>query len=404
MKRLLAIALIVLLLAPALPTRVPATAADTPPLLALLATVPDRPENYADPATAPRFVDFQALYDVEGIADMRGMTFDALNKLVPLPGILMRIAYMPDGMSSFFINIGQMRDTVGFQWIADVNQSLEFGAPPQVGTVLSGTFDADAIGAALSARGFTQTTIDDVPVWSHLDDGAISIQDRDTSDPFGGQLGSAARVALLPDGMLANARFSAVTESIVHAALGDVPTLATNPAFAALANAITAPDGVLIQAWFLNGSDSGMIDTSRLSPDQPDPLAGYGTLAPYALAVIADRQEGSDQVHLIGLVYPDAASAQAAADEVAQRVRTFTLPGQDSSQPLIDRYGAQVSSRVYDSPTTGNAVALVEARYPLPTDRTDPDTGRFISGGLLYRAWATAILRRAFAPLAITGG
>ena len=405
MKRLFAVVLIVLLLAPALPTHIPAHAADTPPLLALLATVPDQPENYADPATAPRFVDYAALYRVEGIADIRAMSFDALVSLVPLPGILMRIAYGPEALSSLFGSINQMRDTVGFQWIADVNQSLEFGAPPHVGTVLGGTFDADAIGAALSARGFTPTTFGGVPGWTRFEDGAINIRDHDVSDPFGGQLGSAARIALLPDSMLANARFTAVTESIAQATLGDVPSLAENPAFAALADAITAPEGELIQAWFLNASDAGLFDPVPLpaNANQPDPTANYGTLAPYALGVIADRQEGSDQVHLIGLVYPDAAAAQAAADEVAQRLRSYTPPSQASGSILVERYGAQVSSRVVDSPATGNAVALIEARYPLPTERTDPNTGRFISGGLLYRAWANAILRREFTPLVITG-
>ncbi|MEW6578903.1 MAG: hypothetical protein AB1435_06875, partial [Chloroflexota bacterium] len=127
------------------------------------------------------------------------------------------------------------------------------------------------------------------------------------------------------------------------------------------------------------------------------PAEDLGPLPPYALTVLADRQEGNDQVHLIGLVYADAPTAQAAADVLAGRIADFRL----STRPdevLVEQFGATVTASVVESEADGLAVALVEARYPLPAERTDAG-GRFLSAGRLYSMWVQAIMRREFTPL-----
>jgi len=43
-----------------------------------------------------------------------------------------------------------------------------------------------------------------------------------------------------------------------------------------------------------------------------------------------------------------------------------------------------------------------QVRYPLPADRIDPETNRFVTGGLMYRAWVNALIQRAFPVLMIT--
>jgi len=40
-------------------------------------------------------------------------------------------------------------------------------------------------------------------------------------------------------------------------------------------------------------------------------------------------------------------------------------------------------------------------RYPLPADRKDAATGRFIPGGIMYRNWGQSIMRRAFFALVV---
>jgi hypothetical protein len=408
MKRLGLLVLVLVLLVAGV---VPAIAQDgssrqdqPPPLLAMLGMVPDNDLVQGQGWATVRYADFQALYTSEGVEDMRllGNT-PMLLKLVPLPGMLMRIVAGPEALQRVFTSVEQMQAAVGFEWIASVDRSLEFGTPPDLALILDGRFDADAIGAVLSARDFEETDVSGVPVWHRFEDAQVNIQDRDTADPFGGDLGMAARIAVMPP-YLANSRYWDTTKSMIAAAQGDQPSLADNPNYRARAEAVTAPDGLLIQAMFFDGADLGVLPdnpgaTLTGQQDAEDPTANYGPLMPYALAVLADWQEGQDQVHLIGLVYPNADTAGPAAEEVAKRIQAFALPGRTDT--LVQQFGAQVSSRVYTSDTTGQAVAVVEVRYPLPADRKDAATGQFIAGGLMFRNWAQAIMRRAFFVLEV---
>jgi hypothetical protein len=66
---------------------------------------------------------------------------------------------------------------------------------------------------------------------------------------------------------------------------------------------------------------------------------------------------------------------------------------------LVKQFGATVNVLVVERLQDSLAIAVVEVRYPLPSPRTDPQTGRFNAGGLLYRAWVRAIMRREFTPL-----
>jgi hypothetical protein len=202
---------------------------------------------------------------------------------------------------------------------------------------------------------------------------------------------------MLP-GRLANARYWATIEAVIAAAQDEQDSLADNPNYRALAEAVSAPDGLLLQALFFSPVDLGLIPGDPLG--EQDPTETYGPLMPYTLAVLADRQEGNDQVHLVGLVYADVSQAQAAADEVAARLSTMSLP-QQPDELLVERFDAQVTASVYESESTGFAVAIVEVGYALPAERFDPETGMFITGGLMYRAWANAIMQRAFFLLVI---
>jgi hypothetical protein len=324
------------------------------------------------------------------------MDVKTLLDTIPLSG-LSRIVAGPQALNYVLLSAGQMRDVVGFEWFNDAITSLEYGAPPAIGLILGGTFDEEAISAALSARAFEQADLNGVTVWHRFGDGQMNIAERDPVDPFGGDLGMAARIAILP-GYLVNTRNWDMVEEAVAAAMDEQDSLADDPNYRALAEAITAPEGVLIQALFFKLADTGFIpDDPRLSQDAPDPTADYGPLMPYALAVLADRQDGNDQVHLIALVYPNATYAADAAEEVARRVRAFTLPV--AATVLIEEYGAAVSTWVYESES--GAVAVVEVRYPLPENRIETNSGLFIASGQIYRRWMMAMMRREFFLLVV---
>jgi hypothetical protein len=403
MKRVwLTIALMSVLFAAATPVTGQTDQSEPGPLLAQLALVPD---NLSDPeggGPIVKYADFQALYIAEGIEDQR-LTADlpTLLNTVPLAGMLARLVAAPDAFNYVFRAADRMPGLVGFEWMADVNRSLEYGAPPDTAFTLEGAFDEAAVTSALAAHDFEQTDVSGIPVWHRLEDGEMNREYRVAGDPFGGRTGVSARIAILP-GHLAHSAYWPIIENLVAAAQGEQESLADNPDYRALAEAVSAPEGLLLQAMFFTLADVGLVpgDPLAVLEGQDDPTEAYGSLMPYRLAVLADRQEGNDQVHLIGLVYTDVSQAQAAAEEVAARLRTFRMP-EEPDEVLIDRFGALVSASVYESETAGNAVAVVEVRYALPADRIDPETGQFITGGRMYGAWFSAIMQGAFSPLII---
>lgn len=365
-------------------------------LHAMLEYVPSAAASIESGWATVRFVDFEALFESEGLSLFRELgSVDLLMESVPLGRILSRIIAGPEALAYAIHRAGRMTELVGFEWLLDVDRSLEFGDPPDLGLLLAGEFDVEAIAAALESRGFSVADVEGVPVWHRFDDFAVSIAARDPADPFGGNLGAAARVALLPD-TLANARSWQLIEDIVSAALATEPSLAEDPAYRALTEAITGPDGMLIQALFFPGaalrSAGGSTQTDREPTDELDPLPAF------SVAVLADRQEGGDQVHLIALACVDEATASTAADVLARRVERFYLPSRPEDV-LADRFGATVCRREVRQTQDGVAIAVVEARYPVPEGPTDPQTGQYNVRGLLFRSWVQAILRREFTPL-----
>ena len=371
-------------------------ATETSALQDLLRYVPSEAALIESGWATVRFVDYEALFESEGLSLFRALgDVDFLMNAVPLGSILSRIAAGPEALAYLFASAGHMKDVVGFEWLLDVNCSLEFGDPPGIGLLLGGSFDAVEIGAVLENRGFSLGEIEGVPVWHRFDDMAISVAARDVADPFGGHLGAAARIALLPD-VLGNTRAWPLIEAMISAGQSTRPSLADDRIYQVLAEAVSEPDGLLIQALFFSAIAPrvpGDADQSNREPmDEADVLPLYlGT-------VLADRQEGDDQVHLIAFVCADEPTALNAADVLIRRLEAFRLTC-GSGDVLVERYGAAVRVRDVRQAEDGLGVAVVEARYPVPAVRIDPKSGKYMTRGLLFRAWVQAILYREFTPL-----
>ena len=366
------------------------------PLYTMLRCVPSEAALIESGWATVRFVDYEALFESEGLSLIRALgSVDLLMNAVPLGAILGRITAGPEALTYLFASAGQMAGVVGFEWLLDVDRSLEFGDPPGVGLLLGGDFNTVKIGAALESRGFGLADIQGVPVWHRFDDSAVSIAARDLADPFGGHLGAAARIALLPD-TIGNARTWQLIEAIVSATQSTRTSLADDPVYRALAAAVSASDGLLIQALFFSGTALRLAG-DRTQADQ-EPEEDPDSLPQYLGAVLADRQEADCQVHLIGFVCADDATALTVANVLARRLDEYR-PASGSGDVLVDRFGATVSIREVQHSEDGLAIAVVEARYPVPAERTDPQTGQYTVRGLLFRAWVQAILYREFTPL-----
>lgn len=343
-----------------------------------------------------RFADFEALLESEGFSLLRALgSPDMLMNSVPLGAILARITAGPRALSYVLGSVGEMTDAVGFEWLVDVDRSLEFGDAPDFGVLLGGEFDTTLVSSALEGRGFELAEIEEVQVWHRFDDLSLSLAARNLADPFGGDLGAAARIALLPD-TLANTRTWHLIEAIIGASQGARLSLADDPAYWALAEAISEPGGLLLQALFF--SEAALKTLGDMMETGQQAIESDASLPKFSVAVLADRQEGDEQVHLIGLAYGDESTAQSAADVLAKRVEQFHQPDQPENV-LASQFGATVSIRDVRRVGDGTAIAVVEARYPVPDERTNPETGLYNTRGPLLRAWVRAILYREFTPL-----
>ncbi len=358
----------------------------------LLAWVPDQALQEETGWAVVRYVDYEALFASEGLAEIRGGgDVEILLTSVPLGPLMGRIAVGPEPLSYLWASAGRMAEVVGFEWLLHVDRSLEFGEPPGVGLLLGGEFEREAMRTALEPRGFERRDVAGVEVWHRFDDWTINLAAREVADPFGGHLGAAARIARLPGG-LASGRAWGVVEVVIAASRGDVPSLADDPVSRALAELVSRPEGLLIQALLFPGRALRVRGEDWKAGDPSE------YLPPYVQAVLADRQEGDDQVHLVGLGYTDTQAAQTAAEVLARRLAAFAVPDR-LDEPLGERFGAMFTLAVRDLPESDLALAIVEARYPLPDPRFDPEIGLYPVAAPLYRAWVRAIMIRAFSPL-----
>ncbi|MGC9529914.1 MAG: hypothetical protein ACP5G2_04760 [Candidatus Bipolaricaulaceae bacterium] len=361
-------------------------------LVAMLDLVPQDVLGLATGWAHVRYVDYAALFASEGLSAIRDVRdLELILTSVPLGSLLGRIAAGPQALQYLFSSAGRMAEVVGFEWLTHVDRSLEFGEPPAVGLVLEGPFDTGAIAAALAGRGFEQRTVNGVEVWHRFDDWTVNLTARELADPFGGHLGAAARIAVLPATLLSG-RGWGIVEAGIAASQGEISSLGDDAGHRALVEVLAGADYPPIQALLFPGPALRVHGEDWPADDLSD------RLAPYLLAGLADRQEGDDQVHVIGLVYPDADNARAASEVLHRRIQAFALP-QAPQEPLVERFGAAVTPAVIQRPQEGLSVAVVEVRYPLPYPRLDAQTGMYTVGGQLYRLWVQAILMRAFSAL-----
>jgi hypothetical protein len=296
----------------------------------------------------------------------------------------------PDLHSGALAMIASMEELLGFEWFA-IEQALGYGRPPMLGIVIAAEVDAELLGERLTRRDFAATALDGVTVWHRNEDGRMNMAERAPGDPFVGPLGMAARIAVLP-GRLVGTRFWSMTREVVDTAVGRYPSLADALDYRTLARAASGGDGTLIQAQYLGPLEAGFVpaDPFAILRDVTDTPAPEGpALPPYGPAILADRQEGPDQVALIALLYPDADTAAAAAVALTERLASF-------APETVEAWGARVDPPRVHLGEGGVAAAVASLRYPLTTAAAQgaPPGGAF-------QMWLRALLNRDLALLRI---
>lgn len=167
-----------------------------------------------------------------------------------------------------------------FGWDAfQVDQTLEYGQPPDNAQVYIGRFDRNAINEALLAMDYETIEIDGAAeAWSRSPEGDVDFD----SEAGRLALGGMNNVALMPDGAMITARTLDVATVMVETAAGGRESLADNDLVQTLLEAQTSP---LDSAMLLPGTAlAGMIDPIAVL-DEIDEEGGGES----ALDRIADR-------------------------------------------------------------------------------------------------------------------
>ncbi|RMF82160.1 MAG: hypothetical protein D6737_02840 [Chloroflexi bacterium] len=374
------------------------SAQESPPgsLLALLATVPDTPQT-REGTPILGYADYRAAEQASGLTNpgsLDGFLALSQEEQVQWVNTIFRLRAGPrlDFLSNY---IASMPDFVGFEWF-DVDRAVTYGELTRLATIFAGDFDATAMASVYAGRGFEQREISGMTVWHRFEDGFVDPAARAPGDPFGGDLGRSARVVALP-GYVANGQFWDITIAAIDTQRGAMPSLADDANFRALAEA-AMDTGLLVQAVYLSPDDVG--DQSVVGLDGqsvvPEAVASLGTLPAYTLALLADRQEGSDQVHLVAAVYDDAQRAEIAAAELSTRLTTFDPLAQYAELGVVVD-----APRIFTNDAGDKFVAVAAIRYPL-SDEPAAQNGLRTPPGTMFATWIQAFQQRAFRPLAIT--
>jgi len=424
----------------------PARADDGAGLAALLSLVPDRAETtHSVPVFG--YVDLKAVAVAAGVgfpgseADFAAMAERDRKAWIEA---MVRVSAGPPDVVAYPAGIGRRAVTsgeaLGIDWF-DIDSAMTFWQPPSTVTAIaggSGFPDASAVGRALAARGFEQRQAGGFAVWHRLEDYKLALGQKDDAaagDFLLGVIPRASRVAL-GDGVVVHATNWPAIEAVAETEAGTAPlspvATLTRGLLAATASGTGAvllqanafmlrdvgvagdPGGILSQ---LLDAPSAEAIQKAIAPAEPGPL-----LPLYPLAFIADMQDGTDQLAVIALPYPDPVSAGAAAAVVAERLASW-VPG-SGGEPLVEQLDATVEHRVVErddiagatfatfiasieagdrerqavaalSDTVGGAAAIVTLRVPMRADSATP-----VPAGAAFRAILSAIYSRAFTPLA----
>ena len=203
---------------------------------------------------------------------------------------------------------GSWPTLLGFDFF-DVDREIFFGSPPGDGLALLGRFDPEAIARAFAARDYAATEAGERMLLcgpGGCDSGLqLDLERIDPNYPFGGELGRLEPLAVSTSDLLDSASGDTV-RAMLAAADGTAPSLASDPAYRAAAEAL-AGEAPVIQATFIPsvfvGADVGgmLLDgveeakarlqaiAATFEPIPPPELIAFGDAATSSRADCDDR-------------------------------------------------------------------------------------------------------------------
>lgn len=261
------------------------------------------------------------------------------------------------GISLEFFGVGgDWRQAIGLQ-VEDLRQLLMVSVGRRFGTVMQlQTGAGDRVAPALAGRGYARQSQGGVDAQAVGEDGSISIEARDLSDPFRGPLGRSSRVQVEGD-VLRHATTWPLIAALVHA--GRAPAL-SDPGIVALLDGLAGIDaGPLVSvvlmpdAGQLAGEDPFLAVSGRATPGGPQGWRGM---------LFADFTTGpqSTAVMVATLPWPEGEALEPLVETVARRW---------DSEPMRDSTMAERLGPVQiDAVRMASGLVRLRLRLSAPTD------------------------------------
>lgn len=378
---------------------------------------------YANLRAAERAGDAESPESLEAFADMNDSEFSRWSAAISrvygfnLPQEVSSEVLARAGVPGTRNVFRLLPELLGVDWFS-IDQLAEFGKPPYSIVVALGDMSSEATESAaitLKRNGFEQSETSGITQWHRFADPekqhdlAVSadLMGRRTVDPFGIATGQTTGI-LIADGRLAGSGVTALVETTAATWSGNLTALRTSPEFRAGLFALADPErysGQLIQAFLTPVRfPAHLAAIRRLGPysTQEQREAYLNQLKrriplgvpDYELIVLADRQEGSTEITVLGLVYHN---EQAAQDAVSVLPELF-----DSFEPI--HYGARLVAtenlrqftHVHADSSNGPYVALIEFHRQL-TEHAESTR----KPGKIYGVLREAMVSGDFDPLIV---
>jgi hypothetical protein len=380
------------------------------PLLDMLAQIPD---NSTARAEMLSYIDYDLVIQTrDGAAQPQNWAeFEAAREAVDdQPGRLMMAALSsifsgPSRLIQYIFTIGpDMPASVGFDFF-DIGQGIQFGTPPSYGIVLRGDFDPTRVAASFEAMGFTAEAQDNFTLICSdqgCDTGTeIDAQNRNVTNPFGGDLGRREPL-LVSESYILNSPDFALAREMGAAAAGTTRTLAEQPDYRALALAATAEEQ-LIQLAIINstlllvqpGDPLGMmLGEQAVGADVTLEPTYISSIPGYTLVGFAHRTGMDAQYTDILMVYTEEADAETVAIEMPLRleVAQSLRYRQPVSGLFEDRQMEMLEPQVVEA--DGRYVVQLTFRSPLPLRDKPEDDPFYQVSGLGYRMFIDMFMAR----------
>lgn len=285
------------------------------------------------------------------IADTRAAT------LIPWTPLL-----TPPGFDGQFLIRGKdgFAGALGFS-INDIGQMAGWRAHPETPVIIRSpalTGRAEAIAAALTARGFETSDRGGETVWHRLDDGAVDPK-RKLEEPFAGTVAQAERFVLRDDTLF----FARTWDGLDRLMSGGPSLMDDADAAAILAAAYSAGRGSVLDVLVHGPQADRVADLARTLDGKEGAEqtirayreAGPG-LPPYARHGLVLWQNGTTTTGAVLIPYADAATARTAEERFTHLLDTLISPA--AGRPFRDLLPWE---RDFDVVETGDRAVLVLA-------------------------------------------